>query len=455
MSKARSRLIILALVAGTTFLLWALLSNTTSTTSPIQDHRHPSDPYSMEAPLKTFAFATIQQEAVTYYPLNRTAGFSISEILELCHTGDSLQITRYNAMKGSVQQLTASYVSECAPIEINTSQGGRSMGHCSDFAQYIYHADARLTIQFGADTFEKKAKTCPRSTYLHGEYAIETLLLQPGLRNYWMPNLEQILIEQMWYFRNVSRILCKTRVTCEACNKLIEAEGLKGVEAVYMSHSSPDPQLGIVEQFGETKAAKMERARDFNKFYHAYGYSGRKSTWDVIDCWNNHADWPTLTIVGHYSKQTVLDRYKRLPWNLKIHESVSIETLRQLQSKNAIHITSSMQEGYGHYINEARALGLLVMTTDWAPMNEFVVDGVSGILIGHEPPVPESHQGMQPYFISPVKVNETGVMKTSIKDRKEMGRKARLGYEEDTRVMISNMDKLRKEANEYLVYGGQ
>jgi glycosyltransferase involved in cell wall biosynthesis len=52
----------------------------------------------------------------------------------------------------------------------------------------------------------------------------------------------------------------------------------------------------------------------------------------------------------------------------------------KLQVSIGIHLCPSMIEGFGHYINEARALGRLAVTTDLAPMNE-LVDDQSGFVI--------------------------------------------------------------------------
>jgi glycosyltransferase involved in cell wall biosynthesis len=56
------------------------------------------------------------------------------------------------------------------------------------------------------------------------------------------------------------------------------------------------------------------------------------------------------------------------------------EELLRLQQSSGVHLCPSREEGFGHYINEARALGALVMTTNWAPMNDMVQDHF-GVLI--------------------------------------------------------------------------
>jgi len=67
--------------------------------------------------------------------------------------------------------------------------------------------------------------------------------------------------------------------------------------------------------------------------------------------------------------------------NLIIYtERLADEELLGLQQSSGVHLCPSREEGFGHYINEARALGALVMTTNWAPMNDLVQDHF-GVLI--------------------------------------------------------------------------
>lgn len=43
----------------------------------------------------------------------------------------------------------------------------------------------------------------------------------------------------------------------------------------------------------------------------------------------------------------------------------------------------SEREGFGHYLNEARSVGALILTTDHAPMSK-LIDGTNGILVRPE-----------------------------------------------------------------------
>jgi glycosyltransferase involved in cell wall biosynthesis len=57
--------------------------------------------------------------------------------------------------------------------------------------------------------------------------------------------------------------------------------------------------------------------------------------------------------------------------------------LRDMQGSAFMHVCPSVREGFGHYINEGRAVGALVVTTDHPPMNE-LVQPQTGLLVPTE-----------------------------------------------------------------------
>ncbi|KAI8832823.1 hypothetical protein BJ741DRAFT_283554 [Chytriomyces cf. hyalinus JEL632] len=477
----------------------------------------------------------VDTQLTLYLPPNNASSFTINQLLDLCNTGKSLAITRRYALGGPpLSKLQRDhYLSNCHPIEIATSQGGRSRGHCSDFVQYIFYADARLSDEYIIpETLEKKAANCPDSFYLHGEYPIlkfykvlvngteranltsttskthvttahtaastgaqvsltskASNITRRPLRNIWMPNLEQISKKQTWLIRASHMIACKVHFTCTTITQYLndpEAQQLlRNSTNEYerrianntpilhnMSHSSPDTLVGINDSLTDanplrfmnstTHAAHEEDLQRYNRFYHASGSSGRKGTNHVFDCWLNRPELPPLVMIGNNNIKGFANRLTedgKKPRNIKLYGRLSSSELGKLQRSHGVHLCPSTQEGYGHYINEARSLSSLVVTTNHPPMSEFVEDGVSGVYVGHDGTDIEPYQGLAMYSPSAIVMTwehvcdaVDKVLKIPLAQRAEMGRRARKLYEKETEEMIRNLETLKKEAEEF--HGG-
>lgn len=68
-----------------------------------------------------------------------------------------------------------------------------------------------------------------------------------------------------------------------------------------------------------------------------------------------------------------------MPDNVTVHRGYIEQARYDDLRKAPIHLCPSSYEGFGHYINEARAMGATIITTDAPPMNE-IVDTSYGIL---------------------------------------------------------------------------
>lgn len=119
---------------------------------------------------------------------------------------------------------------------------------------------------------------------------------------------------------------------------------------------------------------------------HVKGKSGLKQTRVTLDCWAKHPEWPPLVVVGKASDEE-LTPPSRSASNIIYFPPISpagstdsspqvmlidAARLRDMQGAASIHICPSVREGFGHYLNEARAVGALVVTVDHPPMNELV-----------------------------------------------------------------------------------
>ncbi|KAJ3248266.1 hypothetical protein HDU78_001271 [Chytriomyces hyalinus] len=297
---------------------------------------------------------------------------------------------------------------------------------------------------------------------------IPTRHIPKRVRNIWMPNWEQIKKEQSWLIRASHMIACKVHAMCSSIETYLadsETQQLHLASKVdnerlyanatpilrFMSHSSPDASSK------ETMSALMPDR--FNKFYHAFGHSGRKNTAAVVECWLHHSDWPPLTVIGDRAVESYSARISAANVsNIQVYDRLPTEKLQELQASHGVHLCPSGQEGYGHYINEARSLGSLAVTTHHPPMEEFVKEkeGVSGVLVDHKGAAPEDYQLLIKYATVAVSVSWESicdavekVMKMPLDARAEMGAQARKMYVQDTVLMAKNIKILKKEAEDY------
>ncbi|KAJ1538263.1 hypothetical protein HK405_013986 [Cladochytrium tenue] len=403
---------------------------------------------------------------------------TMQALLAFCHEKSpdgrkqQVMLTRHVAVwDTNAVNTTQLYLDTCFPIEIAINLDN-SVGHCSDFSQYVFHAGARLSRVFPINVIEEKMRRCPHSTYIHGQFPIaeqfegtERAAAVP--RNFWLPNLEWIHHKEAKLFNYTHTILTKNSITKAVLQEYIQRNNVPGPPRVwFMHHSSPDP-VELV--------AGMNYAKDYNTFIHAYGKSIWKHRPQVMRCWLLHPDWPTLDLVGTTPLEELLLEFTpelaslagvedpknfnatAFPPNIVVHDTLTATEFNLLSAERGVHLAASSQEGYGHYINVARALGAVVITTDYPPMSEFVRDGESGILARptslSEQLHPEPFKLVEDIFTTQLRLSPENVctavqrvLDMPIADRMRMGLNARAAYEDDTAQMVVQMASLLVEA---------
>ena len=114
--------------------------------------------------------------------------------------------------------------------------------------------------------------------------------------------------------------------------------------------------------------------KDYTKFIHVAGKSPWKGTLSIIKAWQRHPEWPQLTLVWRYDSFGVqLDptEISKIT-NIKFMNGfLTDQKLDEIVNSCGIHICPSEHEGFGHYINEARAVKAVVLYSDAPCMNEF------------------------------------------------------------------------------------
>jgi glycosyltransferase involved in cell wall biosynthesis len=168
---------------------------------------------------------------------------------------------------------------------------------------------------------------------------------------------------------------------------------------------------------------------DFDRFIHFKGVSVQKQTEIVLAAWRMHPEWPELSVQSYATDPAFLNFPEWLQCrNMRIKYCLmSAEEYRSEATRAGVHLCPSSVEGFGHYLNEARSMGALVVTTDAPPMNE-LVDDTCGVLIT---PVRTEQQNYATRHIIDVagfeKAMQT-VLEMPIDQRKALGANARRRY---------------------------
>ncbi|RLN48109.1 hypothetical protein BBJ28_00026915, partial [Nothophytophthora sp. Chile5] len=202
-----------------------------------------------------------------------------------------------------------------------------------------------------------------------------------------MPNMEMYELESEHYWR-ADVILCKTALCARYLRKWFRQEGNpRGTRVLYTRHTTSNLALTIRSQLSASEA-DMVPVKNFSdvSFLHTAGTSIQKGTRQVLDCWLSRSDLPPLEL---YMAQDLFDgafakRYaKRISQNSNVHlhtGRLEPAAFGRLITEGSFFLCPSLQEGYGHYINQARSSRAFILTTDVAPMNELITPS-SGALI--------------------------------------------------------------------------
>jgi glycosyltransferase involved in cell wall biosynthesis len=187
--------------------------------------------------------------------------------------------------------------------------------------------------------------------------------LQYSNCNIFIPNLEMLSNNDTKYIDDVQLLVAKT------------VFGEKRLRQCFPKHS------GKIKYWGWTSLDRENRfiTPDYNEYLHVKGQSRFKNSQLLLNLWLKHEEWPMLHIVhyGHSNqngfleiKQPVVINGNITLYQYKLEDS----DLSNLMNRCGVHICPSATEGFGHYINEARSAGALVITTNCFPMNEFLND---------------------------------------------------------------------------------
>ncbi|RLN59316.1 hypothetical protein BBP00_00006558 [Phytophthora kernoviae] len=258
---------------------------------------------------------------------------------------------------------------QCPDVDIFLPVGIRGHGYCEDSIAYTKFLESRMLPAWAVEMKYVDNKTgetlsyhdlCPKTPMIFLNHYWDGIPDSPDWPKskplYLMPNIEMYELKAEHYW-GVDVVLCKTAI----CARRVRLWTRLGDDSVKAKNWS-DVQ-----------------------FIHAVGTSVQKGTKPVLNCWLGRPDFPPLHVYMHEDvyNGNLKAHYEDKIRDTQVHMHVgraSADEFGQMIAEAAFFMCTSLQEGYGHYINQARASGAVIVTTDLPPMNEFLTSR-SGILI--------------------------------------------------------------------------
>jgi len=236
-------------------------------------------------------------------------------------------------------------------------------------------------------------------------------------KNLLIPNQERFPKRHIKHLKKIDRILCKSHHAEQIFSDL-------GFSTSFISFTSTD----LID---------TSITPDYQSFFHLAGRSTLKGTETILELWNKHPDWPTLTIV-----QCQENAPSSVPSNVKlITDYIPHDEIKTLLNQHGVHLCTSLSEGWGHYIVEAMSCKATVITTNAPPMNELITPA-RGIPIDYKHSEPR-HLGTN-FHISPSKlesqIQQLLLMKPE--QKRNYGENARQWFEENDQAFRENLPKL-------------
>ena len=186
-------------------------------------------------------------------------------------------------------------------------------------------------------------------------------------------------------------------------------------------------------------------SQDFNRFLHYNRGSVLKNSEVVFRVWARHPEWPKLTFI-HPLIHKWLNQYAQghTPANMILHQGVSTETLFELANSQGVHLCPSTNEGFGHYINEARSCEALIVSTDFPPMNELVSPTVGVLINVTETFTKWSYLGSLYAVVDDHNFEQAiqAVLEMPLEERRRRGKKARALFEYDHQFFTQQVTEL-------------
>ncbi|GLD92463.1 hypothetical protein PINS_up000996 [Pythium insidiosum] len=326
--------------------------------------------------------------------------------------------------------LVVSVLAQCPDVDIFLPAGIRGHGYCEDavayakcaYSTYSRHALLLFSLLANAasyadlqsrilpawvfsttffDVTRQRNVTyhdlCPRTPLIVFNHYWDGVPDAPDWpatkRLYLMPNIEMFELQATHYER-ADIVLCKTAI-CARYVSLWYAQQSperRNATVLFTRHTSTHVALAAGADTGAEAGTIAVKNWTEPSFIHVAGSSSQKGTARVLRCWLSRPDLPAIDVfvTQHNYNRLFSDEFDQELQrgghdNVRLHVGqLDAATFGRHIAAASVFLCPSYMEGYGHYINQARATGGLVVTTDAAPMNELVTPA-SGVLVHAAP----------------------------------------------------------------------
>lgn len=248
---------------------------------------------------------------------------------------------------------------------------------------YIYDFKNRLNTKWNLKLIDIN---------LHLEHVVPNISYYAKI-NIYMPN-QEFFLHSFKFINKIDYILCKTKIATEFFTSIKKSHKYK-YRCIYTKFTTLVPY----------KINDIKINKDVNLFVHLAGKSPFKSTAHLVKCWLNNNGFisidPNIKLYitcyasCNYGMLETLKKYlnidiskydfEQIKYGIKIGNMTIFteknDMYNELLINNSLAICISDQEGYGHYINEARYYKSAVLTVDHPPMNEQVHDNINGFTL--------------------------------------------------------------------------
>lgn len=345
---------------------------------------------------------------------------------------------------------TAINYKQCPLIDIMLRGQERGVGTCMDAMLYVLRGGARM-IPMPKDIPKWDAACGPRTARMlletmYGENFSPTA--PQGILYLGLINTENLWKQDDGLHPRVGLYLCKTRFCERLMSAYVTRQGWNS-SVKFMGHTSSDPTVDLTPGV----------AREESGFLHVKGKSGVKHTNQVLACWMFHKEFPVLHVVGMFTWEDVSSvinnpnirfypKVDAISNEKQQSDHVSAQDVRDLQARIPVHICASQAEGFGHYLNEARASGVAIISTNHPPMNELVTPD-NGVLLDPQRSLSFRSQALYDYaalnaIVSPEQIC-FGVQQVLAMSQEEVaakGRAARRDYLQDRAAFYRQLEEL-------------